>query len=108
MYCTSCGKNIGEHPAFCQFCGTRVASDPQTYVAPPYLQPGPKRPFARYTADKKIAGVCGGVASYFDIDSTLVRALWLLCVLLGGTGLLAYIVLWIVMPLDPDFPMLPA
>jgi phage shock protein PspC (stress-responsive transcriptional regulator) len=33
---------------------------------------------------------------------------WLLCVLLGGTGLIAYIVLWIVMPLDPEYPMLPA
>lgn len=108
MYCTSCGKNIGEHPIFCQFCGTRVAPDPQTYVATPYVQPGPKRPFARFSADKKIAGVCGGVARYFDLDASLVRALWLLCIFLGGTGLLAYLVLWIVMPLDPDYPMLPA
>jgi phage shock protein C len=48
------------------------------------------------------------VARYFDMDSSLVRALWLLCVLLGGVGLLTYIVLWIVMPLDPNSPMLPA
>ena len=67
-----------------------------------------KCPFARFSADKKIAGVCAGVARYLDIDATLVRAVWLLCVLLGGTGLLAYIVLWIVMPLDPEYPMLPA
>lgn len=104
MYCSNCGKEIGEHPVFCQFCGTRVAPMPPIYTVPP----GPKRPFARFSGDKKIAGVCGGVARYFDIDSSLVRALWLLCVLLGGTGLLAYIVLWIVMPLDPDYPMLPA
>jgi len=107
MYCSNCGKNIGEHPVFCQFCGTRVAPEP-TASFPNYKQPGPKRPFARYSADKKIAGVCGGVARYFDLDSSLVRALWLLCVLLGGTGLLAYVVLWIVMPLDPNSPMLPA
>jgi phage shock protein PspC (stress-responsive transcriptional regulator) len=105
MYCSNCGKEIGEHPAFCQFCGTRVAPVPPTYTVPP---PGPKRPFARYSGDKKIAGVCGGVARYFDLDSSLVRALWVLCVLLGGTGLLAYIVLWIVMPLNPEYPMLPA
>jgi phage shock protein PspC (stress-responsive transcriptional regulator) len=68
----------------------------------------PQRRFARYGADKKIAGVCAGVARYFDLDPTLVRAIWLLCVLLAGTGLLAYIVLWIIMPLDPEYPMLPA
>jgi phage shock protein C len=104
MYCSSCGKNIGENPAFCQFCGTRVAPTPPT----PAFAPPPKRPFARFSADKKIAGVCGGVARYFDLDASLVRALWLLCVLLGGTGLVAYVVLWIVMPLDPQYPMLPA
>jgi phage shock protein C len=102
MYCSNCGKNIGEEPVFCQFCGTRVAP------APNFTQPLAKRRFARYSTDKKIAGVCAGVARYFDIDSTLLRAVWLLCVLLGGTGLIAYIVLWIVMPLDPEYPMLPA
>jgi phage shock protein C len=98
MYCSACGKNIGENPVFCQYCGVRVQP----------LPPLPKRPFARYSANKKIAGVCGGVARYLDVDSNLVRAIWLLCVLLGGTGLLAYIILWILMPLDPDCPMLPA
>jgi len=102
MYCSQCGKNIGESPAFCQFCGFRVAP------VPPPFPPGDKRPFARYSSDKKIAGVCGGVARYFDLDSSLVRAVWLLCVLLAGGGLLVYLVLWIVMPLDPAYPMLPA
>jgi phage shock protein C len=101
MYCSNCGKNIGEFPVFCQFCGSRVAPVPPTPA-------GPTRPFARYSADKKIAGVCGGVARYFDLDSSLVRAVWVLCALLGGTGLLAYVILWIIMPLDPDCPMLPA
>jgi phage shock protein C len=100
MYCASCGKDIGEQPNFCQFCGAQVAPVPPV---PPLL---PKRPFARYRADKKIGGVCGGVARYFDLDSTLVRAFWLLCVLLAGTGLLVYIILWIVMPLDPVSPVI--
>jgi phage shock protein C len=99
MYCSKCGKNIGENPNFCQFCGTRVA---------PYVPVTPPRRFARYSSDKKLAGVCAGVARYFDLDASIVRAVWLLCVLLGGTGLLAYVVLWIVMPLDPEYPMLPA
>ena len=102
MYCSKCGKNIGEHPVFCQFCGAQVAP------MPPFGEPGPRLRFARFSGDKKIGGVCGGVARYFDLDSSLVRALWLLSALLAGTGLLAYIVLWIVMPLDPEPPMLPA
>jgi phage shock protein C len=98
MYCTNCGKDIGEAANFCQFCGTRVSPVPAVQ----------KRRFARFSADKKIAGVCAGVARYFDLDATLVRALWVLCVLFAGTGLIAYIVLWILMPLDPEYPMLPA
>lgn len=98
MFCVHCGKNLGDGAVFCQFCGAPVA--PVPYMAA-------KKRFARYSTDKKIAGVCGGVARYFDLDASLVRALWLLCVLLGGTGLLAYIILWIVMPLDPA-PALPA
>lgn len=50
--------------------------------------------------DKKIAGVCGGLADYLGLDPSVVRIVWLLCVLLGGTGLLAYLVMWIVMPED--------
>lgn len=56
----------------------------------------------RSKTDKKIAGVCGGVAAYFGIDSTIVRVLWLLLVIFFGTGLLAYIVCAIIMPEDPS------
>lgn len=52
----------------------------------------------RSTTDKKVAGVCGGIAAYFDVDSTVVRVLWVLAVLGGGFGVLAYIVLWIALP----------
>jgi len=48
--------------------------------------------------DKKIGGVCGGIAEYFDIDSTLVRLGWILFILAGGSGLLAYFIAWIIMP----------
>ena len=102
MYCSNCGKELGANPVFCQFCGTRVAP------AAPFGIPSAARPFARYSADKKIAGVCGGVARYFDLDSSLVRAIWLLCVLLAGTGLLVYLILWVAMPLDPGDPQQPA
>lgn len=45
-----------------------------------------------------IAGVCGGVANYFDVDPTLVCILWVLFVLLGGSGILVYVIMWILMP----------
>lgn len=48
--------------------------------------------------DKKLFGVCGGLGDYFDIDPTLVRALFLISVILFGTGILLYIILAIVMP----------
>ena len=48
--------------------------------------------------DKKLAGVCGGIAEYFDIDSTIVRLAWVLFSVAGGSGLLAYIIAAIVMP----------
>ncbi len=101
MYCSNCGKDIGAQSVFCQFCGTRVA--PPTFA--PQL---PKRPFARYSTNKKIAGVCAGVARYFDLDANLVRALWVLSLLLACGGLVVYIILWFVMPLDPEQPLLPA
>jgi phage shock protein PspC (stress-responsive transcriptional regulator) len=106
MFCPNCGKEIGQQPTFCQFCGVRVAPvppPPPPYDQPPYGQPyQPTRRLMRSSGDKKIAGVCGGVARHFDVDPTLVRAIWLVCVLLYGVGLGVYLILWIVMPLDSN------
>ena len=52
----------------------------------------------RNVQDKKIAGVCAGLADYLDMDQTLVRAIWILFTLLGGSGILAYLILWLIMP----------
>ncbi|MBQ9553029.1 MAG: PspC domain-containing protein [Clostridia bacterium] len=51
--------------------------------------------------DRKLAGVCGGLAEYFNIDSTLVRLLWVLLFFMFGTGLLAYLICAIVIPDEP-------
>lgn len=48
--------------------------------------------------DKKIAGVCGGLAAYFNIDATLIRIVFVVLLLGYGSALIAYIILWIVMP----------
>lgn len=52
----------------------------------------------RSLEDNKIAGVCGGLGEYFDIDSTIVRIVFFLLVFANGVGLLAYLVAWIVIP----------
>jgi len=52
--------------------------------------------------DKKMGGVCGGIAEYFEIDSTLVRLVWVILTLLSmGGGIIAYLIFWIVMPSRP-------
>jgi phage shock protein C len=50
------------------------------------------------SSNKKLAGVCGGVAEYLGIDPTIVRILWVVFTFCGGAGLLAYIICWILFP----------
>lgn len=57
-----------------------------------------KKRLYRTLKDKKIAGVCGGLAEYFDVDPTLVRAAFLILFFFKGIGLFIYIFLWIVLP----------
>ncbi len=59
----------------------------------------PKR-LHRSRTEKMIAGVCGGIAEYLGMDPTVVRVLWVLVAFLAGSGLLLYLVLWIIIPLD--------
>jgi phage shock protein C len=55
----------------------------------------------RTKEDRKIAGVCGGLGEYFDIDPTIIRLLWLALLFAAGSGILAYIVAWIIIPEKP-------
>ena len=55
----------------------------------------------RSREDKKIAGVCGGVAKFFAMDPTVVRLIWAIGTLFVGAGLLAYIVCAFVIPEEP-------
>ena len=65
----------------------------------------PGRRLTRSATDKKIAGICGGIAEYFGVDSTPVRLLWVILSILCGAvigGVIAYAVAWIVIPRKHD------
>ncbi len=55
----------------------------------------------RSVEEKKIAGVCGGLGEYFDIDPTIIRLIWLAMLFAVGSGVLAYIIAWIIVPEKP-------
>ena len=51
-----------------------------------------------------IAGVCGGIAEYFEVDPTLVRLIWVAVSLMAGVGVLLYLIMWVVRPLEHPEP----
>ena len=55
----------------------------------------------RSRKDTKIAGICGGIAEYFNVDSNIIRLLAVLSIFFGGGGIIAYIIAWIIIPLEP-------
>jgi len=97
MVCGNCQREIAEYSNFCYFCGARQHAAP----------PGPPRASRRLTrsvVDCKIAGVCGGIAEYLEIDSTLVRLIWVLLILMPVPlvpAFVGYFVAWLVMPQAP-------
>ncbi len=88
MYCNACGKVIAEDGRFCSHCGSVVG-----------IPPAPKR-LLRSRADKKVGGVCAGLAHYLELDVALVRILWFFITLVCGIfpGLVAYVLAWIIIP----------
>ena len=58
------------------------------------------RKLYRSKTDRKLAGVCGGLAQYFNIDPTLIRVLFVVLAILGGSGLVLYVALWIIVPTE--------
>ena len=92
MNCAECQREIDDRSNFCSYCGARVR---------PVFS---RRRLMRSSTDSKIAGVCGGLAEYLGIDSTVLRLFWvILAVVPGGIvgGIVAYIVAWIIMPKAP-------
>jgi phage shock protein C len=93
MYCTACGNQVRDMDNFCPNCGQETPRARESHEVP--------RRLYRLRYDRKIAGVCSGFAKYLDIDVTLVRLVAVVGLLLScGAGLIAYIVAWIIMPID--------
>jgi phage shock protein C len=93
MFCPQCGREYSNAVNYCSHCGAAMDPGP----APP----GRKLYLSR--SDRKIAGVCGGLAAYLDMDPTLVRLIWVMAALFAGWGLLGYLIAWIVIPEEPLF-----
>jgi phage shock protein C len=92
MYCNQCELEIADSSSFCSSCGARQR------------QRTSHKQLTLSATDKKIAGVCGGIAKYLDVDPTIVRLIWVaLSVVPGGFigGAIAYLLAWIIIPKAP-------
>jgi phage shock protein PspC (stress-responsive transcriptional regulator) len=93
MTCLRCQREIAADARFCPACG-----------APQPAENGPawaERRLVRIPSQKKIAGVCAGIADYLDVDVSLMRVLWLALSIVPGAivgGVVAYLLAWVVMP----------
>jgi phage shock protein PspC (stress-responsive transcriptional regulator) len=94
MNCARCGRDIENESAFCRFCGAPVGAPP----------PPPAVRLMRRPDDGRLAGVCAGMAEYFETDVTVVRLAWVILSLIPGAvlgGLIAYIAAWLIIPAAP-------
>ncbi|HMI53163.1 MAG TPA: PspC domain-containing protein [Candidatus Saccharimonadales bacterium] len=94
MTCPNCQKEIIAASNYCYNCGARQPGS----VPPAYSYRAPKK-LVRSSNDKKIGGVCAGLADYFDVETSVIRIVALILFLIYGVGFLTYIILWIALPL---------
>jgi phage shock protein C len=94
MTCKHCQREVPDYWNFCNFCGGMQ----QTASSRGYKR------LMRSSTDRKVAGVCGGIAEYLEIDSTVVRLVWLVLLFVPVPivpAIIAYFVAWLVMPQAP-------
>lgn len=89
MTCAKCQRELEPESSYCRFCGAAVRN----------ADTG--RRFVRLPDDGKVAGVCAGLAAYFDADVTLVRLVWVTLSIIPGVligGVVAYVAAWFLTP----------
>jgi len=84
MYCNNCGKSNPDDARLCAYCGASMTGG------------AVERRLVR--TGRMIAGVCAGLSQHYGWNVTVLRTVWVLLLLFGGTGGLLYLILWIVMP----------
>jgi phage shock protein C len=62
----------------------------------------PYKKLWRSRKNRKIAGICGGLGVYFGVDPVWIRIIFVIFFILGGAAFIAYIFLWIIIPLEPE------
>ena len=92
MYCTKCGVVLDRSDAYCSHCGTPTGRLPIASAS----RPAPR--LTRSLYNRKIAGICGGLAQYLAVDPTFVRLLWLVAALCFPPLLLGYLGAWMLVP----------
>ena len=96
MTCTHCHRDIPDEASYCLFCGRRQGASASLFP----------KPLRRSQADRKLAGICGGIARYLDTDPVFIRVAWVILSIVPGSillGVLAYVVAWIIVPeAEPD------
>ncbi len=95
MLCVQCQREIVDESVYCAFCGARQQGN----------RPQDNRRLRRSISEKRIAGVCGGLAEYFNVDISLVRLAWVVLTIVPGAiffGVLAYLAAWVLMPESPE------
>jgi len=95
MICPQCRKEIADASNFCYFCGANMVPPAEAPGAAPGGEP---RRLFRSVRDRKLGGVCAGLADYLGMDVSLVRVLAAVSIVFYGVGLLAYLIAWIVIP----------